>query len=244
MGVRTAHLGQIGFSQRGAGLKGAATDLMSTMRTARRMAIAEREYRVIALNLFSIPGEFFGLPVRSTVPPPGPSSGLITLHTLDPVTHSMSFGDGTHGGVIQDHEVRNVASDIELGNYFEGEFSVGIEGGRLGSIIDLGTGDDLSERYRYEETVGGGQGFASIRFVDDELVILDDDGLRTVQPLAEAAALFDAQTSGAHARVHLGHVYLVRLTDRHDAAFERVAKLLVVAHRPGESVTFRWVRLR
>jgi type II secretory pathway pseudopilin PulG len=49
---------QVAFSQKGAGLKGAATDMMSTLRTARRMAIAEREYRVLALNLFSIPGEF------------------------------------------------------------------------------------------------------------------------------------------------------------------------------------------
>jgi len=49
---------QISYSQKGVGLKGAATDLMSTLRTARRMAIAEREYRIVALNLFAIPGEF------------------------------------------------------------------------------------------------------------------------------------------------------------------------------------------
>ena len=49
---------QFSFSQKGAGLKGAATELMSSLRTTRRMAIAEREYRVLALNLHAIPGEF------------------------------------------------------------------------------------------------------------------------------------------------------------------------------------------
>ena len=50
---------QFAFSQRGRGLKGGATELMSSLRAARREAITERELRALAIDLHSIPGEFF-----------------------------------------------------------------------------------------------------------------------------------------------------------------------------------------
>lgn len=49
---------QFAVSQKGAGLKGAATELTSALRTARRMAIAERELRALAIDIYSIPAEF------------------------------------------------------------------------------------------------------------------------------------------------------------------------------------------
>jgi prepilin-type N-terminal cleavage/methylation domain-containing protein len=49
---------RLAFQQRGAGLKGAATELMTALRNARRMAITKREVRALALDIYSIPAEF------------------------------------------------------------------------------------------------------------------------------------------------------------------------------------------
>jgi hypothetical protein len=168
------------------------------------------------------------------------SGGLVTLYHHDPLSRTVSFGTGEHGTTIQDHEVRNLESDLDFGHYQADAFSVGIEGGRVGAIIDLGTLAELQERYGYEETVGGGQGFASIRREDGRLVILDGrDGQRT-QPLAEGDALFGEATKSSHAPIRDRHVYLVRLRDRHEPRFERLVKFLVVQYEPGVSVTLRW----
>jgi hypothetical protein len=166
--------------------------------------------------------------------------GLVTLYALDPLARTFSFGDGQYGHVFQDHEVRNRASDIDFTGYRAGHFSVGIEGGRLGIILDLGTADDLRKAYGYGETVGNGQGFASIRRQGDKVLILKDSKERTSQELKEAEPLFRAGRAGDSAAVNLGHVYLVRLTERRDKSFERIVKFLVVSYKEGESVTLRW----
>jgi prepilin-type N-terminal cleavage/methylation domain-containing protein len=46
------------MSQKGEGLKGAATELTTALRTARRIAITKREVRALALDIYSIPAEF------------------------------------------------------------------------------------------------------------------------------------------------------------------------------------------
>ena len=66
---------------------------------------------------------------------------------------------------------------------------------------------------------------------------------RTVEPLKEAD-LLAATKVRAQAPVVPGHIYLVRVVDRQDATFERIAKLLVLDHQPGSSVTFRWELLK
>ncbi|MDQ2973863.1 MAG: hypothetical protein M3R69_00470 [Acidobacteriota bacterium] len=97
--------------------------------------------------------------------------------------------------------------------------------------------------YGYEETVGGGQGFASVHFEDGKLVILKDRRTRVMQGLNESTQLFAEPTSSANAPVRLGHIYLARLTDRNDPSFQLLVKLLVIGYKPGESVTFRWQSL-
>ena len=49
---------QMAFQEKGSGLKGAATELVSSLRVARRIAIAERQYHALAINLHAIPAEF------------------------------------------------------------------------------------------------------------------------------------------------------------------------------------------
>lgn len=170
-------------------------------------------------------------------------SSLTTLYGLDPIARTMNFTDGAYGGVIQDHEVKNAQSDIDFNCYLRNGFTVGIEGGREGAIVDLGPSRELGERFGFSETVGRGQGFTSIRFVDGTLQILADSSTQATQPIPEAASLVPSGGKNS-APVKVGHAYLVRIVDKHDPQFELVAKLLVVEFRPGESVTIRWERLK
>ncbi|MGH9932659.1 MAG: hypothetical protein ACREA9_25930 [Pyrinomonadaceae bacterium] len=169
--------------------------------------------------------------------------GIITLYALDPLAQSFCFRDAGNGHVFQQHEVRNRCSDINYNSYNAEQFAVGIEGGRLGSIVDLGSTEDLKKEYGYEETVGGGQGFASVHLEDGKVVILQDRAERVMQDLKESTQLFAQPAAVAIAPVKIGHVYMARITDRFDSSFQLLVKLLVIGHAPGESVTFRWQTL-
>ncbi len=171
------------------------------------------------------------------------AQGLTTLYAADPIGRTMNFTDGAYGGIIQDNMVKNRNSDIDFGGYLRNGFSVGIEGGRQGAIVDLGLAASLGSRYGFEETVGGGQGYASIRLIEGELHILADYENQTTQPLAEAAQLVPERNTASMA-VHAGHVYVVRIIDRHDQSFDLIVKFMVVEFRAGESVTLRWQRLK
>lgn len=174
---------------------------------------------------------------------PAAKGGVVTLYAHDPLTQSFCFGDGGAGHVFEQNEVRNRCSDINYHSYYAGQFAVGIEGARLGAIVDLGNTDDLKKQYGYEETVGAGQGFASIHLEDGKLVILKDRRAREMQELKESLQVFAEPTSTAKAPVKLGHIYLARITEKNNATPEVLVKLLVIGHVPGESVTFRWQSL-
>jgi hypothetical protein len=171
-------------------------------------------------------------------------TGLATLYCNDPLSRTWSFGDDEEGHVFQDFMVKNGGSDIDFGGYSEGGFTVAVEGGVRGMIVDLGTQDELQEKYGYSETTSGGQGFASIRREGNQFVILKNYKDQTTQTLTEAGPLFgELKEYCVSLPVVADHIYLMRLTDRHEPEFERIVKFKVVAFRPGESVTMRWVRL-
>lgn len=180
---------------------------------------------------------------KPVVAQPSVKGGVTTLYALDPLAQSFCFHDASAGHVFQQHEVRNRCSDINYSSYYAEHFAVGIEGGRLGAIVDLGTNDDLKKEYGYEETVGGGQGFASVHLEDGKIVILKDRRPQAMQDLKEATQLFAEGTSAAKVPVKVGHVYLARLTDSYDRKYQVLVKLLVIGYVPGESVTFRWQAL-
>lgn len=137
--------------------------------------------------------------------------------------------------------MRNRCSDINFNSYYADAFTVGVEGSREGVIINIGKSADLQKKYGYEETVGNGQGFASIRLSDRKILILGDRKTRTTQEFIGAESLFSEPTSKSNtAPVRVGDIYLMRLTDPHDKDYEIAAKLIVIAHVTGESVTFRW----
>ncbi len=172
--------------------------------------------------------------------PTNSKSAISTLYANDPIAHSLCLTDGKEGGVFQDGEPRNRCSHIEFDAYKAGSLSVGVEGGEVGRIIDLGTEDELSKQYGYQQTVGKGQAFASIEFRDGKLLIMKDRQASTRQDLIQGTLLFEDGTSTASAEAKPGHVYLARITDRNHKEFQILVKLLVLIARPGELVTFRW----
>ncbi|HZI47451.1 MAG TPA: hypothetical protein VFD75_06615 [Pyrinomonadaceae bacterium] len=169
-----------------------------------------------------------------------PASTITTLYANDPLAHSLCFTDGKEGLIFQNGEPRNRCSHIDFDAYKTGSFSVGIEGGELGQIIDLGTDDELSKQYGYQQTVGKGQGFASIELRDGKLVIVKDRKVGTRQELTQGASLFERGQSSASAVATAGHIYLVRISGMHDKNFQILVKLLVLTAKPGELATFRW----
>src|SRR5262249_32946590 len=114
------------------------------------------------------------------------------------------------------------------------------EGGVVGKIIDLGSAVDLQKKYEYRETVGNGQGYASIHRKGGKVLISKAGKDTAFQPINETDELFREGKSNASAAVKLGHIYLLRLTDQHRPNFERVVKFLVISYKADESVTIRW----
>lgn len=172
-------------------------------------------------------------------------TGIATLYCADPLSSTWSFADNKEGYVFQDHMVKNGESDLSFNGYADHSFSVGIEGGVTGAIVNLGTSESLRGKYGYSETVGGGQGFASIRFEGGRFVILKNYQEQSTQLLEEGNSILgDVTESCASALIHNGHYYLMRLVDRHEPIFERIVKFKVIAYQPDVSVTIRWVLLK
>ncbi|MET0649992.1 MAG: hypothetical protein ABW208_25565 [Pyrinomonadaceae bacterium] len=182
-------------------------------------------------------------PAAAAVPPPEQQArgGVFTLHWYDPLTRALCLRDGKAGQMIRDNRVGNRCSDLSLTTAGGGNLVTAIEANRVGVIIDLGTADELRERYGYEDAEAGGEGFASLRVHEGKLVILKEDGPpEKLQPLREASALFAPGRPSAPAPIKLGHIYLLRIEDAKDRGFQLLAKLIVIAYRPGESVSLRW----
>ena len=165
--------------------------------------------------------------------------GVITLYAIDPLATSLCFEDGKVGHVVQYNEIRNRCSDVDFNAYYAGNLTVGVEGARVGTIIDLGTGEELRQRYGYSESsLMKGTGFVSLHLESQKIVLLKDH--KSFQDLREADQLFQKGKSLATAPVKVGHIYLVRITDEFDKSYERLVKMVVTAYHPGELVTIRW----
>ncbi|HEX8161860.1 MAG TPA: hypothetical protein VF538_08315 [Pyrinomonadaceae bacterium] len=173
------------------------------------------------------------------------SGGIATLYARDPVAHALCFSDGREGSMILQGQVFNRCSHLDFNNYYAGNFTVGIQGGEEGLIVDLGTAEELKQRYGYQETVGNGQGFASLRAESGRVFVLKDYRARTSQELKEGQSLFtpavgqDASPKQT-APVKVGHIYLARIFGSRDKSLQILVKILVLTHVPGESVTLRW----
>jgi hypothetical protein len=168
-------------------------------------------------------------------------SGIFTLYALDPLARTLCFNDGKEGMQSADNAWGNRCSDLSFSLAGNGALVAGIEVNRVAAIVDLGTSNDLRERYGYEDAENGGVGFASLRLEGNKITVLQEDNSRPVwQPLKEGPQLFSDVKASANAPVKLGHIYLVRIADTKDKAFQHIVKLMVISFRPEESVTLRW----
>ena len=169
------------------------------------------------------------------------ASRITTLYALDPAASSLCFADGDEGHVIRQGVVYNRCSHIEFDHYYSGSLTVAIQGGEEGQIIDLGTPDELKKQYGYSETVSSGQGFASLVFRDGKIQIRKAGEKGELQALTGSQQLLEQPVKGgASAIAKAGHIYLARITDRHNKDFQILVKILVLRAAAGDQVTFRW----
>lgn len=167
-------------------------------------------------------------------------SSLITLYANDPVANAFSVDTGEYGGVMRPNGVFNRDSDVIFGSYRSGYLSFSMQGGNEAHVINLGSSRELAQRYGYDETVSGGQGFASIAFRDGEITIFKERH-ESYQPLREAETLmsgFDPREN--EIRPEVGHIYLARIVEDGESVF---VKLFVVAMDPDSWIVLRWERL-
>ena len=172
---------------------------------------------------------------------PRKRGGIFTLYAIDPLARTLCFSDGKEGMAFTNTLWGNRCSDLSFaGN----NLVTGIEIDRLAAIVDLGTADDLRNRYGFEDAQGGGTGFASLHLQGDKIMVLKQDlRQQEFQPLQEASKLFAEVGSSVAAPIKLGHIYLVRIADKKDKSTQQLVKLMVIAFRPEESVTLRWESL-
>ena len=172
---------------------------------------------------------------------PKKRGGIFTMYAIDPLARTLCFSDGKEGMAFTNTNWGNRCSDLSFAG---SNLVAGIEIDRLGAIVDLGTADELSARNGFEDAQGGGTGFASIHLQGDKIMVLKQDlGKQEFQPLQEGSKLFTEAGSSVAAPIKLGHIYLVRTADKKDKRTLQLVKLMVIAHRPDESVTLRWESL-
>lgn len=172
---------------------------------------------------------------------PKKTTGVFTMYALDPLARTFCFKDGKEGMAIAGNQWGNRCSDINYSLAGNGVLVAGIEVNRVAAIVDLGTGNQLRERYGFEDADNGGVGFASLRLEGNKITVLQEDNTRPVwQALKEGPQLFTDVKASANAPIKLGHIYLVRIADTKDKSFQQIVKLMVIAYRPEESVTLRW----
>ena len=172
---------------------------------------------------------------------PRKRSGIFTLYALDPLARTMCFNDGKEGMAIANNQFGNRCSDMSYSLAGNGVLVAGIEVNRVAAIVDLGTANQLRERYGFDDADNGGVGFASLRLEGNKITILKEDNTTPVwQPLKEGPQLFNDVKASANAPIKLGHIYLVRIADTKDKTFQQIVKLMVISYRPDESVTLRW----
>jgi len=174
---------------------------------------------------------------------PRKRGGIFTIYAFDPLARTFCFTDGKEGMVFTNTDWGNRCSDLTYSPAGGGSLVSGIERDRLAAIADLGTADELRNRYGFEDAQGGGTGFASLHLQGDKVMVLKQDlSKQEFQPLQEGSKLFTDVGSNAAALIRLGHIYLVRIADK-DRNTLQLVKLMVIAHRPEESVTLRWESL-
>lgn len=163
----------------------------------------------------------------------GNSSPVVELVAKDPLRRTYDFLRSAHGGILQDGEIKNAGSHIDFSSYNADALTVGIQGGEIGAIVDLGDDEAVATSIG---TPGGGQGFAGLTLVNGAF------NMEAANKLFELSATNTESTSD-HAPVIVGHIYALRVIDTNSGKLDLVVKLLVTDFAPQERVSFRWAKL-
>ena len=106
---------------------------------------------------------------------PKKRGGIFTMYVHDPLARTMCFSDGKEGLAFVNNDWGNRCSDLSYILAGSGSLVSGIEVNRVAAIVDLGTPDELRQRYGFEDAQGGGTGFASLHLNGDKIMILKQD---------------------------------------------------------------------
>src|ERR1044072_8898601 len=119
---------------------------------------------------------------------PRKRGGIFTMYAVDPLARTLCFNDGKEGMAFVNTDWGNRCSDL---SFVGSNLSSGLEVDRLAAIVDLGSPDELRDRYGFEDANGGGTGFASIHLQGDKIMVLKEDiRKQEFQPLQEGPKLF------------------------------------------------------
>ena len=114
----------------------------------------------------------------------------------------------------------------------------------MAAIVDLGTPDELRQRYGFEEAAEWWRtGFASLHLKGDKIMILQarQRQVQEYQPLQEGPKLFTELAAICQLRRSSWATFtLCGLLTRKTQSFQQLVKLMVIAYRPEEAVTLRW----
>jgi len=158
--------------------------------------------------------------------------------------------DGDYGMIEKDGRVFNRNSHVDFHNYTPGSFTAGIQGGEDGQVIDLGDVADLEREF-------GGPPLEVLRWHEGAITAKGEDyevpdpvkhpGRRVrkgnwFETALTAPAIVAQRAKDKSAQVKPGHVYFVRIADRHDGT-QIVALLYVLEYDVGKRVLVRCVQL-
>ena len=163
----------------------------------------------------------------------GTTSPVVELVAKDPLRRTYDFLRSAHGGILQDGEVKNAGSHIDFSSYNADALTVGIQGGEIGAIVDLGDDEAVATSIG---TSGSGQGFAGLTLVNGLF------NAEAANKLFELSATNTKNTSD-HAQAIVGHVYALRIIETNSQKLDLVVKLIVTDFAPQERVSFRWAKL-
>jgi hypothetical protein len=195
--------------------------------------------------LFAAPLLAFGLaaaalPAGTEGGSPGP--GLVTLYSGDPVSHTLNLVDGSFGAAVEGTLFRESRAHLDYGTYNDDALTIALDEDDRGLMVDLGHWVEVARSLGIEEADGGGITFASISVDAGKFRVAKKHPKDSFQDLLAGRPLLSSLAGERRVNLHPvpGHIYLVRIEDHHREAPAVYAKILVVAHRPGESVVLRW----
>lgn len=157
----------------------------------------------------------------------GPNHGLAELFSDDPLHHTFDFILARHGTEVHDGEVQNRGSHIDFDFYFDNALSVGLQGGEMGRIIDLGPDVLVAQQLGVD-----GEAFDALQLVDGRFHQKDADEL-----------FYERPDDMGTLPVKPGHLYVLRIVDL-DSDLDLVVKVLVVDFTENKNVQLKWERLR